>query len=234
MNLVVDIGNSSSKVGIFEKDHLLRKEVFTAAEAMHAFVSSVEVEHAIVGSVTGETFSPPVKGKLIHLNAQTALPITNGYRTPKTLGVDRLAAACGAWAMFPGEASLVIDAGTCINMEYISADGTYGGGSISPGVRMRFEAMHTLTARLPLAQPVEAPSLTGNDTISSLQSGVMVGILMEMQGAIGRYQEFNPGLRVILCGGDSHFFENHLKPPIFVAPDLVLMGLNRILLHHVK
>ena len=123
--------------------------------------------------------------------------------------------------------------GTCINYEYVNEAGEYLGGAISPGVMMRFKAMHHFTARLPLAAPLDTSLLTGASTVSGLQSGVMNGILEEIKGVILRYRNLTPGVRVILCGGDTHFFENYLKPSIFVAPDLVLMGLNSILLHNV-
>ena len=107
------------------------------------------------------------------------------------------------------------------------------GGAISPGVHMRFKAMHQQTARLPQTTATESPTLTGNSTVNCLQSGVMNGVLEEIRGIINRYSTESPGIRVILCGGDAHFFENHLNPSIFVAPDLVLIGLNHILLHNV-
>jgi len=175
-----------------------------------------------------------IAGKKIVLGPNLPIPIFNRYATPGTLGVDRLAAACGAWALFPNQDCLVVDIGTCINYEFISKTGEYHGGAISPGVVMRFESMHRLTAKLPNATPIESAPLIGSDTIQCLQSGVMNGVLEEIKGTIHRYNIEYPGIRVILCGGDAHFFENHLKPSIFVAPELVLMGLNSILLHNVN
>jgi type III pantothenate kinase len=237
MNLVIDIGNSSAKVGCFDRGSLIEKHTFPASRELTGYLQQTRARHVLISSVTIDPVE--ISGSLnasrvLYLDSLTPLPIRNNYSTPGTLGLDRLAAACGAWFLFPHHPSLVIDAGTCINYELVTMDGCYQGGAISPGVRMRFEAMHRLTAKLPVGDPIEEAPLTGTSTIRSLQSGVMNGTLGEMRGFIDRYTADHPGLRVILCGGDSHFFENHLKPSIFVAPDLVLMGLNSILLHNVN
>jgi type III pantothenate kinase len=239
MNLVIDIGNTLTKVGIFERDILIRKEVFESMQQLHDFVQGVQADNILVSSVSAPSNDVLTRaglreaGRIFFLDKNLPLPIKNSYATPETLGVDRLAAACGARMLCPGAPCLVIDAGTCINYEFITASGEYLGGAISPGVRMRFESMHQGTARLPVATPVADARLTGNTTLLCLQSGVMNGVLEEVRGIIARYVVTYPGLRVVLCGGDAHFFENHLNPSIFVAPDVVLMGLNSILLHNV-
>jgi type III pantothenate kinase len=162
------------------------------------------------------------------------LPVKNGYATPQTLGVDRIAAACGANALFPENNCLVIDAGTCVTYEFVDATGVYRGGAISPGLKMRFQALSVLTARLPLVEPVHTPELTGASTASCIQSGVVIGLMEEMNGVIRRYEEKFDKLRVILCGGDTPFFENQLKASIFASPELVLSGLNSILSYNVN
>ena len=235
--MVVDVGNTFSKVGIFKKKSLEEKEVFDSPAALKRFILREPIDHLIISSVTlapEEVASwSQAKGLKLVLDHTLSLPIQNRYSTPATLGLDRLAAACGAWLLYPNQECLVIDMGTCINYEYVNEAGEYLGGAISPGVMMRFKAMHHFTARLPLAAPLDTSLLTGASTVSGLQSGVMNGILEEIKGVILRYRNLTPGVRVILCGGDTHFFENYLKPSIFVAPDLVLMGLNSILLHNV-
>lgn len=236
MNMVVDAGNTFTKVGIFEGDSLKRKDEFGDTDGLRHFMQGCAVENLIISSVTGreeEISSWSTARRIITLRHTTPLPVQNHYDTPATLGVDRIAAACGAWLLYPQQDSLVIDVGTCINYEFINSKGQYLGGAISPGVKMRFEAMHHFTEKLPVASATTDSSLTGHDTIGCLQSGVMIGVLEEIKGIIRRYQIQHPGLRVILCGGDAHFFENHLKPSIFVAPELVLLGLNSILLHNV-
>ncbi len=238
MNMVIDAGNTRTKVGIFEGALLKQKEVFADAGAAKRFLCEFQPDHLMISSVTGAGAQlggmVKVLGRIFHLAPSLPLPIQNSYTTPATLGADRLAAACGARQMFPNEAILVIDCGTCINYECVDAQGHYLGGSISPGVRMRFGAMHQHTDRLPLGEAASETPLTGNTTILSLQSGVMIGVQEEIKGISTRYRQDYPGIRVILTGGDAHFFEKEMKPPIFVSPELVLMGLNSILLHNVN
>jgi type III pantothenate kinase len=168
------------------------------------------------------------------LDHKLPLPIKNNYGTPETLGVDRIAAVCGAQQIFPFQNCLVIDAGTCVTFDIIDKDGVYYGGAISPGMHMRFKAVHTFTARLPLISPVPEAKLIGDSTETSIQSGVINGMAAEMVGIIQRYQVKFNDLRVILCGGDTLFFENKLKASIFASPELVLVGLNSILIYNVS
>lgn len=237
LNLVVDIGNTRIKTASFNKTRLADKHTFQDIFALSDFLKGQSFDNAIVSSVSTdpEIVFPhlPVSGKKIRLTSTTRLPITNAYDTPATLGVDRIAAACGAWHLHPDRDCLVIDMGTCITYDFLSAKGVYEGGSISPGVKMRFAAMNHFTARLPLAEPIADAPLTGKSTITSIQSGVINGILEEIKGFISRYQSHHAQLVTVACGGDIVFFENNIKPSIFVAPDLVLIGLNTILLHHV-
>ena len=236
INLVIDLGNSRFKVGLFENDILKQTETFNnLAELMPGL--TLPHDNLIVSSVSHDAeqivMTSKAAGKKIQLTAITPLPIQINYETPKTLGVDRLAAACGALQLFPNEPCLIIDAGSCINYELLDDHRVYRGGIISPGVNMRFKAMHTFTARLPLVEAVTNAPLVGNSTQTCMQSGVMNGILEEMQGIMARMRPNYPHLRVILCGGDAYLFENQLKPSIFAAPELVLVGLNRILNHNV-
>lgn len=238
MNLVIDAGNTRTKIGIFEGASLVATHVFGKAAEAVAFLRGQSVDNLLTSAVTEEGQAlgnaGAVRGQRLVLSPSLPLPISSRYETPQTLGADRIAAACGAWQLFPGQSSLVIDCGTCINYEFIHAGGTYEGGIISPGISMRFKAMHDMTARLPLAEPVDFVPLTGRQTIQCLQSGVLNGALEEIKGIMGRYGETNPGIRVILTGGDARFFEKPLKPSIFVAPELILTGLHSILLHNAK
>jgi type III pantothenate kinase len=237
INLAVDFGNSRIKAGLFEGEIFKEKFSFTQMSELKQWLSQSH-NNLIVSSVSDEVTriltEAKSTGKKIQLSAATPLPIMVKYTTPETLGVDRLAAACGALQLFPGQPCLVIDMGTCINYEVLDSDTVYWGGIISPGVNMRFKAMHTFTARLPLIEPVAGAQLIGNSTQTCMQSGVMNGILEEMRGIINQLRSKYPNLRVILCGGDASFFENQLKDSIFAAPELVLRGLNRILNHNVS
>lgn len=237
MNIAVDFGNTAAKVGIFRDERLHDKHLFQDPAALRTFLESYHAENIIVSSVSHpaeEVLSWSVaRGKKIALSHQLPLPIKILYVTPQTLGVDRIAAVCGAAEIFPNQDCLVIDAGTCITYEFIDHHGHYYGGGISPGITMRFEAMHGFTSRLPLVQPAHLAPLVGDSTESSMQSGVINGVRAEVDGIIQKYLDQYPNLKAMLCGGDVAFFENQLKQPIFVSPDLVLIGLNRILHHHI-
>ncbi|HMJ69938.1 MAG TPA: type III pantothenate kinase [Cyclobacteriaceae bacterium] len=238
MNLVIDIGNTRTKAAVFNDGTLTEKHSFKDAGALTQYLAGKTFAHCLISSVSTDTsvILPllPVDGKKIQLTTSLGFPIRISYDTPDTLGVDRIAAACGAYQLFPREDCLVIDMGTCITYDFLSSDGVYEGGAIAPGVKMRFSAMNHFTARLPKVEPVPNPPLTGKSTVASMQSGVINGVLGEINDFISRYQSQYANMKTVACGGDLTLFENSLKPSIFVAPDLVLIGLNRILLHHVN
>lgn len=238
MNLVIDSGNSAAKVGIFDQQKLHQKLTFSDLEDLRRFLQTNSFENILVSSV--KTHPHEIGSwasgaqKIVALSSETALPVTNLYKTPHTLGMDRLAGVCGAIQLFPASDNLVIDAGTCITYDFVDRVSQYHGGSISPGLNMRFKAVHTFTAKLPLVSAKAGVDLIGNTTETAIQSGVVNGLLSEIEGTIGRYETKFPGLKVILCGGDAGFFENQLKATIFAVPDLVLFGLNSILIHNVN
>ncbi len=238
MNIAVDYGNTIAKVGIFENELLREKRLFSDPAGLRSFLESYPAENLIVSSVSypaEQVLSWAVTtGKKLTLSILLPLPIKILYTTPQTLGVDRIAAVCGVLDIYPHQPCLVIDAGTCITYEFIDEKENYHGGGISPGIAMRFEAMHTFTSRLPMVNPVSDAPLVGNSTESCMQSGVINGIRAEMDGIVQQYLDLNPNAKIILCGGDAPFFESRLKQPIFVAPDLVLQGLNGILRHNVN
>jgi type III pantothenate kinase len=238
MNLVIDYGNSAAKVGIFDYQNLLEKRVINSLDEVAAYVKTLSVDNIIISSVKEDSskiveYTGKASRKFI-LSHALPLPIKNLYATPTTLGVDRIAGVCGAQQIFPNEHCLVIDAGTCITFDFIDSRGRFFGGAISPGLNMRFKAVHTFTAKLPLVSPTESVSLIGDSTESCIQSGVINGTVAELDGIINQYSQKFDGLRVILCGGDALFFENKLKTSIFASPDLVLIGLNSILNYNVN
>eukprot|EP01034_Spumella_vulgaris_P018100 gene18100-23108_t len=128
-----------------------------------------------------------------------------GYHTPETLGPDRLAVAIGGYSLYPGQNVLVLDFGTCLKCDFVSHSGRYEGGSISPGLQMRFKAMHTFTAKLPLLNRPEnfPPHPIGRSTAESMQNGVLLGMLAEAEGMVGRYRELYPDVQVLVTGGDA-------------------------------
>ena len=171
-------------------------------------------------------------GNIVTFNEK--LPIRNKYKTPDTLGNDRLANAIAANFLFPEHNVLVIDAGTCVKYDFVSAKGEYLGGSISPGLDMRFKAMHEFTGKLPLVKYGKSKSLIGNTTLTAMQTGVVIGMTEEMKGFVKRYQAQYKNLKIILTGGDSQRFVNDLNLSIFAASDLVNIGLNEIIRFNMK
>ncbi|MCD8541027.1 MAG: type III pantothenate kinase [Leadbetterella sp.] len=234
--LAIDIGNTSVKAGFF-KDTLLT--------AVHRFGSVPEVLSAtgtyadmpvIIASVTHteEELRRIFSGfsRKVFLSRQTPVPLQNAYESRETLGYDRLAAAVGANGRFPDQNCLIVDIGTAIKYDLVSAENAFVGGVISPGRKMRFQALHTFTKKLPLVDATDIPGLVGTHTEACLKSGVMNGIVAELNGMIASYMEsYNPV--VLLCGGDAPYFETQIKYPTFAAPNLVLEGLIRILLCNV-
>lgn len=174
----------------------------------------------------------------LHLSTETPLPITIHYKTPHTLGRDRIAAAAGAAHLFAGENSLVIDAGTCITLDVVSAKGEFLGGNISPGIEMRLKAMHHFTSKLPEVSrwPMTLSDcpLLGDSTKNALRNGGELGALLEVRGFMEMCRrKFRP-LNVVFTGGDADFFVKNLKTKIFAHPNLVLIGLDKILRYNVE
>ncbi|SHK15764.1 type III pantothenate kinase [Hymenobacter psychrotolerans DSM 18569] len=241
----LDIGNTAVKYGCFEGNALLESESGQTAAQILAALQRLRPTHGIVASVaepTGEwaaALRQELSGQVLEFSpATTPLPLHNAYATPHTLGADRLAAAVGAAWLRPGHDTLIVDAGTAIKCDLVEGGHTFRGGSIAPGLRMRFEALHKLTGRLPLVEmPAEAAApipLTGHDTQAAIRSGVLNGAAAEVNGFIASYQQQFPQLGVVLAGGDAAFFQPRLKGLIFGIPELVLIGLHRILAYNVK
>jgi type III pantothenate kinase len=240
MNLVIDLGNTSKKLGLFQGNDLTRVQSFESItnEDIEQFCQGWDVGYGILSSVidTPEVLISFLNGRstFIHLDQHTPLPIKNLYETPGSLGNDRLVCAVAAAVMFPETPVLSVDAGTCIKYDIVTANGEYLGGSISPGLEMRLKAMNYYTARLPLLKVTEPAGLIGRNTEQSMLSGAMNGAVAEINGVIGQYQQIHKGLKVILTGGDASFFEDKLKSRIFAVPQLVLHGLNYILNYNVS
>ena len=241
--LALDIGNTAVKAGCFDGPLLREMAAGLTADEVRELVRRWRPEHVVIASVAedaalhADELREVVPGKiLVFKPATTPIPLRNAYGTPETLGADRLAAAVGAASLRPGHATLVVDAGTALKFDLVTADGTYHGGSIAPGLAMRLRALHTFTGRLPLLAlpPADATiPLVGDSTTGSLLSGVVNGAVAEITGLLAQYQRVYPGLGVLLTGGDAAFLASRLPARIFVVPELVLLGLNRILVYHV-
>jgi type III pantothenate kinase len=237
INASLDFGNTRIKIGLFKDQQLEEIVRLTTIAETQDYLISKKIKNVIVSSVTYpkkeiyETFS--FVENLVFLDFETPLPIINNYESPKTLGYDRVAAAIGANIRFPNQNCLVIDIGTALKYDFVSDKNAFEGGIISLGRRMRFNALHTFTKKLPLLDTVEIPDLIGQTTESCMHSGVMNGIVAEINGIIEQYlKKFN--FQVIITGGDAGLFESRIKYPTFAAPNLVLEGLNRILSYNVK
>lgn len=238
MNLVLDLGNSCGKVAICEGVNVIESAVYdvvTMKEISYFINSYPEIKGAIFSSVANHSreiidYLSTSFDTFLELNADTPLPIRNQYKTPETLGYDRIAAVAGAHTIYPECNVLVIDAGTALTYDVVTAAGEYLGGNISPGMNMRFKALNKFTNRLPLLSIGEEHiDLLGTSTDEAIISGVFNGVIMEVDGFISAVsQKFND-LKVVITGGDANSFDKKLKSSIFVVSHLNLIGLNRIL-----
>jgi type III pantothenate kinase len=239
INLAIDIGNTRTKVAFFEVNKLMHEQIIDNENQWHALIKNFKPQYAVMSAVGAgadavTAILSVLKVSLLQVNYQTPLPFTINYNTPQTLGMDRVAAIAAAQFLYPNINCLVIDAGTCITYDFISADISYQGGAIAPGMHMRLQAMHEFTHKLPLPNLNWPEDFEGKSTEQSLLSGVCIGVADEINGRIARYTERYGQLQVIICGGNSHLLAKHIKNNIFAAPSLVLMGLNQILLFNVK
>ena len=240
MFLTIDSGNSRTKCVVYDtQGKMMTSETFAEDHINDLFVwiKDKKVKHAIV-SVTGKNilnFSDfDLAGKVIELSHETRLPIKIVYKTPETLGRDRIAAACGAHALYPERNCLVVDAGTCMTVDLVLASGIYLGGNISPGLSMRLRAMHEETARLPLVEPGWPELEFGDSTLHALQNGACLGMVMEIEGLLNRAKEAYGEVSIVITGGDAGFLANQKESWIFAEPELVTLGLFQILYFNVQ
>ena len=239
MNLVIDIGNSAVKMSIFQNNREIFNDKYFSFELSHIVKIKQQfpdIKHTILSSVLKSGYEEDIlkifENTLI-LNETTRLPVKTEYKTPETLGKDRIAAVTGAHTLYPDRNKLVIDAGTAITYDFIDKNGIYAGGNISPGLKMRYKALHNFTNRLPLIDYSNDIDLTGKTTREAINNGVVFGMIYEIQGYISAYMEKYKDLTIIMTGGDAIYFEEKLKSSIFVIFNLNLLGLNRILEYNV-
>lgn len=236
MNLTIDQGNTLTKVGIFKENELISVLSFETIEVddIKNLFSLYPIRNTIFSSVKNPkneliNLLKNSSENFIELNPSTPLPIKNTYKTPDTLGKDRIAAVVGAHYLQPRKNALIIDAGTAVTFDILTVDGIYIGGSISPGIQMRLNALHSFTTKLPLVEWQNNTETIGTDTASAIWSGVVNGLVFEIDGYIDLHKKNYPNLFTFLTGGDAFFFESKLKNSIFAVENLVLTGLNRIL-----
>ena len=232
MILLLDFGNTRVKVAVKDGDDL--RQIYCGPvllEHLSKAVDGLDIHGGMWCSV--HNLDVPIKDWMLSLGlapltASTPVPIKNDYSSPSTLGMDRLAAAIGAWSIEPEHDLLVIDAGTAITYDFVSASGVYKGGNIAPGKDLRFRSLHEHTGALPLVEDNGVVPMLGKETETAIRSGVMNGIRYEMEGYIEELGSLFPSLLVFLTGGDAESFDIKAKRSIFALPDLVLRGLARI------
>lgn len=237
MNLVIDLGNTVAKLAVFEKDELREKEIGTAEEIQEKISRHLSenpsIRKLIFSNVSKLKMALQIPQKrelqIIELSPATFLPFKNFYATPQTLGNDRKALVAAAAKYYPKRNVLIIDAGTCITYDFKNSKNEYLGGGISPGLKMRFKALNSFTANLPLVDPQEQLKLVGDSTLTSINSGVAFGMIKEVDGFIEEYAAQYHDLLTIITGGDAHFLSVNLKNSIFANSNFLLEGLNYIL-----
>lgn len=235
-NVVVDIGNTRIKYAEFTSfDNLICLKIFKRSQSLLSYLEKEKPSRILVASVrhTPDELKILLPNAII-LSTGTKLPIVNEYQSPATLGYDRLAAAVGAAALFPGQNCLILDLGTAAKYDFISSKNAFLGGIIAPGMQMRFKALKYFTKKLPLVSKEGSSPLVGQNTSECIRSGVVNGMTAEINGIIEAYIEQFKSIQIILTGGDATFFESTIKYPTFAASNLVLLGLNRILDHNAQ
>ncbi len=237
MNLVIDIGNTLVKMAVFQGDTVAKKKTFLRQDFLKNFDELQQKYPQIDQTIISSVAKTPLKwmqkleekGKVYELTPELPQVFINRYATPATMGQDRIALVSAACKNHPQENVLVIDAGTCITYDIKNSHNEYFGGAISPGMQMRYTAMHTLTERLPLLEPEAEVDFTGNSTKNSMHAGVIFGISAEMDHRIDEYRAQYKELTIILTGGDAQFLCKRLKNSIFANSNFLLEGLNYIL-----
>jgi type III pantothenate kinase len=242
MNLIFDIGNTATKMALYdgpEKKTSFQTKQFNCNKLQEIFAPYLDkIDRVIVSTVRNTpeyiidmaTLGIPY----VHvLSNKTKLPFNNEYETPETLGPDRIAAVAGAFHMYPGRNVLIIDAGSAVTYDYLSGK-AYKGGNISPGLSMRFKALHRFTGKLPLGSTLEKYSSPGRNTLEAIAAGVTDGLISEINEYIRMFEEKNIDSMVVFTGGDSGYLKDRLSYKINYQPDLVLAGLNYILEYNAK
>ena len=236
MNLVVDIGNNFFKLGIFENSNLVfsffEKNDKIDVEIEKIIHSYSKITSALISNVSTIKINDILNKlniKIYELDSTFIFPFKLNYKTPESLGNDRLALAAAATILFPNSNNLVIDAGTCITIDFIDCNDNFFGGSISPGIDMRYKSLNNYTANLPLLEISNKFSFPGDSTDTSIHSGVIGGVCNEINGFIDNISSKYDDVKVILTGGNAKFLSKTLKITIFANQNFILDGLNSIL-----
>ncbi|HEY6144324.1 MAG TPA: type III pantothenate kinase [Flavobacterium sp.] len=242
MILAIDVGNTRIKAAVFEGATILESFVFLKTELEKNIQNILKkyknLTHFVISSVSDvekQSFSAFEKLINIHfVSHNDSFPFVNGYKTPQTLGVDRMVLAAGATLQFPNQNRLVIDTGTCVTYDFIDESDNYLGGAISPGLQLRYAALHNFTAKLPLLELENPTHFIGKSTSESIHSGVVNGLVCEIDGFIAEYKALHSNFIIILTGGDTEFLAKRLKNTIFANSNFLLESLNQTFQYKIK
>jgi type III pantothenate kinase len=235
MILTIDVGNTRIKGAVFEQTTVKEYFIFEPKELFEKILNILKkyekITHLVVASVGNmqkQAFLPFENRLIVHfVSHEDVFPFNNLYETPKTLGIDRMVLASGATLQYPKCNRLVIDAGTCVTYDFIDQEDNYLGGAISPGLRLRYESLHAFTAKLPLLSIEDITALIGTSTKGSIHSGVINGLVHEIDGFIDEYKALGSKFIIILTGGDTEFLAKRLKNTIFANSNFLLESLNQ-------
>lgn len=239
MNGIIDIGNSKTKIFAFNKNKLVKRQSFFNEEEQDIVqtIKSFGFDKGIISSSANVANAiQHVTHYFLKMNYQLKLPIQLNYKTPETLGTDRIALSVGAAALYPNKNCLIVSAGTCITVDLIDKNSTYQGGIISPGLTIRLQSLHTFTDKLPLLNIKKEGNfpIIGKTTKESMESGIYNGAFAEIDATINKIKASFEDLTVLLTGGDMKMFELNIKNEIFAEQNLQAIGLNRILNYNAK
>jgi type III pantothenate kinase len=242
MILAIDIGNTRIKAAVFEESILLGAFVFLKKDLQKNIENILDTHQKIknlivsaVSDVEKQSFLVFNDTLNIHfVSHKDRFPFQNTYETPQTLGIDRMVLAAGATLQFPNQNRLVIDVGTCITYDFIDDKDNYLGGAISPGLQLRYKALHDYTAKLPLLALDNPNNFIGKSTLESIHSGVVNGLAFEIDGFINEYKNQFSKFIIILTGGDTEFLANRLKNTIFANSNFLLESLNQLFQYKIK
>ncbi len=237
MIICIDVGNTRTKVAVYENGTLQQliisnneKLVKNISKQIQGIENGIDIILSSVGNLDKDIIVQLEKlGRVTIVTHHSPIPYKNLYATPHTLGIDRIVLAAGAVLKYPGQSRLVIDAGTCITYDFINNQDQYHGGAISPGIGLRYKSLNDYTANLPLEKISELHPFVGNSTAGSIHSGVLNGVIAEIETFIDHFKHQDENLTVILTGGNSEFLVNRLKNSIFANPNFLLESL--FLLH---
>lgn len=235
MNLIVDVGNTRIKYAVFEKN--IYQQGGVGFSAISEFLAGLGKEDSlnVILSTTGvmpreeKEYLKKMASFFSEFSSGISLPIRLGYETPDTLGTDRIAGCVGGVFLYPGKDLLIIDAGTAITFDFVSASGVFLGGNISPGINIRLRSLNEFTSSLPLVQCSDKYGFIGKNTVDAIRNGVMEGVLFEVRGYIDSWRTTNADSVVIITGGDGKYLRNKLDRVAIFEEQLVMIGLNRIL-----